>query len=72
MRSRRRRSSAGRRVASASSIPRAFPPTISIIHAVYHPASRFWLFQGIETALFGGVAVALIAFAAWWIHERMT
>ncbi len=39
-------------------------------HAVYHPASRFWLFQGIETALFAGVGVALIAFAAWWIHER--
>ena len=39
-------------------------------HAVYQPASRFWLFQGIETALFGGVALALILFAAWWIHER--
>jgi hypothetical protein len=39
-------------------------------HAVYQPASRFWLFQGIETALFAGVAVALILFAAWWIHER--
>lgn len=39
-------------------------------HAVYHPASRFWLFQGIETALFGGVAIALILFAAWWVHER--
>jgi hypothetical protein len=39
-------------------------------HAVYQPASRFWLFQGIETALFGGVAVALIVFAAWWVHER--
>jgi hypothetical protein len=40
-------------------------------HAVYQPASRFWLFQGIETAIFGGVAFALIAFAAWWIHERI-
>lgn len=39
-------------------------------HAVYQPASRFWLFQGIETALFGGVAIALILFAAWWVHER--
>lgn len=39
-------------------------------HAVYQPASRFWLFQGIETAMFGGVAVVLILFAAWWIHER--
>jgi hypothetical protein len=41
-------------------------------HAVYQPASRFWEFQIIETALFGGVAVALIAFAAWWVHERTT
>jgi hypothetical protein len=41
-------------------------------HAVYQPASRFWLFQGIETALFGSIAVALILFAAWWVHERVT
>jgi len=41
-------------------------------HAIYQPASRFWAFQGIETALFAGAAVALIAFAAWWIHERTT
>lgn len=34
-------------------------------HAVYQPAGRFWEFQGIETALFGGVALLLIAFAAW-------
>jgi hypothetical protein len=34
-------------------------------HAVWQPASRFWEFQGIETALFGGVALLLIAFATW-------
>ena len=34
-------------------------------HAVYQPASRFWEFQGIEFALFGGLALLLIAFAAW-------
>ena len=39
-------------------------------HAVYQPASRFWLFQGIETALFGGAAIVLIGFAAWWTHQR--
>jgi hypothetical protein len=39
-------------------------------HAVYQPDSRFWLFQSIETALFGGIAVVLILFAAWWVHER--
>jgi len=39
-------------------------------HVVYQPASRFWLFQGIETAMFGGAALLLIAFAAWWTHQR--
>jgi hypothetical protein len=34
-------------------------------HAVYQPASRYWEFQGIEFALFAGVALLLIAFAAW-------
>jgi hypothetical protein len=34
-------------------------------HAVWQPASRFWEFQGIEFALFAGVALLLIAFAAW-------
>jgi hypothetical protein len=40
------------------------------MHAVYEPASRFWLLQGVETALFGGIALVLIGFAAWWTHER--
>jgi hypothetical protein len=44
---------------------------LGYFHAVYQPASRFWLFQGIETALFGGVAVGLILFAAWWVHRRL-
>jgi hypothetical protein len=39
-------------------------------HAVWQPASRFWEFQGIETALFGGLALALLAFAAWWLRAR--
>jgi hypothetical protein len=34
-------------------------------HLLYQPASRFWEIQGIETALFAGVALLLIAFAAW-------
>ena len=40
-------------------------------HAIYQPASRFWLFQGIETTLFGGTALALILLATWWIHQRV-
>jgi hypothetical protein len=39
-------------------------------HAVWQPASRFWEFQAIETALFGGIALLLLAFAAWWLQNR--
>jgi hypothetical protein len=48
----------------------AAPQGVLYTHAVYQPASRFWAFQGIETALFGGVAVMLIVFASWWTHRR--
>jgi hypothetical protein len=40
------------------------------MHAIYHPASSFWALQGLETGLFGGVAVVLIAFAAWRTHSH--
>lgn len=40
--------------------------------AVFQPASRFWLFQGIETAIFGGLAVALLAFAVVWVQKRVS
>lgn len=45
-------------------------PGAATMHAVYQPASHFWPLQGLETALFGGVALILIAFAAWWTHQR--
>jgi hypothetical protein len=47
-----------------------FGPTT--MHAVYQPASDFWTLQGYETGLFAGVALVLIAFAAWWTHQRAT
>jgi hypothetical protein len=40
------------------------------MHAVYEPASRFWSMQLHELGLFAGVAVLLIAFAAWWTDRR--
>jgi hypothetical protein len=46
-------------------------PAADYLHAVYIPASRFWELQGIETAIFGGVALALLALAAWWTHDRV-
>ncbi len=37
----------------------------AVSHAVYQPVSHFWPLQLTETAMFGGVALLLIAFAAW-------
>jgi hypothetical protein len=48
------------------------PKGFGYMHAVYQPASRFWLFQGIETAIFGGLAVALLALTVWWVRERVS
>jgi len=39
-------------------------------HAVYHPPSHFWALQSLETALFAGTGLLLMAFAAWWTHQR--
>jgi hypothetical protein len=49
--------------------PKGSAPTI--FHASYIPASDFWSLQLTETALFAGVALLLIGFAAWWTHERV-
>jgi hypothetical protein len=38
---------------------------------IYQPASRFWSFQLIEASIFAGLAVALVAFSAWWIRSRI-
>jgi hypothetical protein len=38
---------------------------------VYHPASRFWTFQAIETAVFLGVSAVLLAVTAWWVLRRI-
>ena len=37
----------------------------AVFHAVYQPLSHYWPLQLTETALFTGVALLLIAFAAW-------
>jgi ABC-type transport system involved in multi-copper enzyme maturation permease subunit len=36
----------------------------------YQPLSRYWAFQGIETALFGVLAVTLAGFCYWWVRRR--
>ena len=40
-------------------------------YIVYQPADRFWLFQGIESAIFLGLAVALLALTIWWVRRRL-
>jgi hypothetical protein len=40
--------------------------------ATWQPADRFWLFQGIESAIFFGLAAALLALAFWWVRSRIS
>jgi hypothetical protein len=40
--------------------------------AVLQPASRFWLFQGIEAALYGVAALALLALTVYWVDRRVS
>jgi hypothetical protein len=37
---------------------------------LYQPASRFWAFQGIEFAIFAGLAVVLLGFTVYWVTSR--
>jgi hypothetical protein len=38
---------------------------------VYQPGDRFWAFQAIETAIFCGLAAALIGLTVWWVRYRL-
>jgi hypothetical protein len=37
----------------------------------YQPGDRYWLFQGIESAIFLGLAAGLLALTVWWVRERI-
>ncbi len=37
----------------------------------FHPAGRFWLFQGIESAIFVGLSVALLTGTVWWVRYHV-
>lgn len=41
-------------------------------YTVYQPAARFWIFQGIETALFVALALALLGLTIWWVRRRLS
>jgi hypothetical protein len=42
-----------------------------LMSITYQPADRFWLFSDIETALFAGLVVALVALTIWWVRRRI-
>jgi hypothetical protein len=42
-----------------------------LLCTIYQPADRFWLFQGIETAIFFGLAAGLLALTVWWARKRI-
>jgi hypothetical protein len=39
---------------------------------VWQPASRFWAFQGVESAIFVALALGLLALALWWMRSRLS
>lgn len=67
---------AGRIIAGCMSAPKAQVERCLGTHhvfnlAVYQPASRFWLFQGMEAAIFVGLAALLLGAATWWLRNRI-
>jgi hypothetical protein len=39
--------------------------------AVGPPGSRYWTFQGIESAIFFALAVGLVGLSLWWLRDRI-
>jgi hypothetical protein len=58
--------------------PQAFQDCVAKVAAKYHevvtyqPASRFWAFQGIETAVFVVLALLLAGLCFWWVRHRLS
>jgi hypothetical protein len=56
----------------------AFQDCVAKVAASYHevvtyqPASRFWAFQGIETAIFFVLALLLAGLCFWWVRRRLS
>jgi ABC-type transport system involved in multi-copper enzyme maturation permease subunit len=38
----------------------------------YQPASRYWIFQGLEVAIYLAAALALVGLCFYWIRRRLT
>jgi hypothetical protein len=65
-------------VGSTGRSPAVFQDCIAKLAANYHevvtyqPASRFWAFQGIETAIFLALALLLCGLCFWWVRRRLS
>jgi hypothetical protein len=66
------------RVSSTGPGPQAFQKCVAKVAARYHevvtlqPASRFWAFQGLETALFVVLALLLAGLCFWRVRHRLS
>ena len=38
----------------------------------YQPASRYWLFQALETGIFVALSLLLAGFCFWWVRRRVS
>ncbi|HZE21014.1 MAG TPA: hypothetical protein VE082_03085, partial [Desulfobaccales bacterium] len=38
---------------------------------IYQPASRFWIFQGIESGIFLAITTGLVLLTFWWLKHRV-
>src|SRR5439155_25206412 len=73
---------AARRVVESCNVtqtdPRSLQGVSACLHqhhvlqsAIYQPADRFWTFQGIETGIFLGLSLILVAVTVWWANHRL-
>jgi hypothetical protein len=66
------------RVSPSGPGPQAFQDCVAKVATKYHelvtyqPASRFWAFQGFETALFVILALLLAGLCFWWVRHRLS
>ena len=74
---------AGRQVIQACHVTQTDPRSLQTVstclrqhhvlqYAIYQPASRFWSFQAIETSIFLGLSLLLLAATIWWANHRLT
>lgn len=58
-------------------VPTDFQAGLAKLAATYHalvtyqPASRYWAFQGLETAVFIALALVLAGLSFWWVRRRL-